>query len=254
MAKAKTPTQLTSEAAYGNASHLLIAALKSAPADLHPPQPFHGGGPQPKVDAANYVAAVLWIAERAQPFVDDGDLAEVKRMVALATRQVKLGRSDDSLRAELLGASRIKSTKVPLKIAAWTCHEAHNWTSRPIYAGGAARPAARQLVALTLKKRGTDAAAALLREIDALCVHLEALYMLANHELAPTGAPIRTAWRGVSGDKATAWIVELTGGNLALISKIGARWALTEGDRKFVLAHVADGQLDGAAAATEVWA
>ena len=53
---------------------------------------------------------------------------------------------------------------MPLKIAAWTCHEAHNWMSRPIYAGGAARPAMRQLVALTLRKHGTAATIALLAE------------------------------------------------------------------------------------------
>ncbi|MEO8699099.1 MAG: hypothetical protein ABI867_03615 [Kofleriaceae bacterium] len=247
---AKVKTQSANEAAHGNASHLLIPALQGAPDELHPPRPFHGGGPQPKIDAPNYVAAVLWIAARAVPFVDADDRPEFDRMVALAKKQVKLGRTDKSLSANLVAASRTKSSKVPLKIASWTCHEAHNWTSRPIYAGGAARPAARQLVALTLKKRGKEAAAALLVEIDALCVHLEALYMLANHDLEPVAAPVHTVWRGVTGDKATAWIVELANGQLALISKIGPRWKLTEGKRDFVLAHLADHQLDGAAAAT----
>jgi hypothetical protein len=251
VAKAKTPTQLETEAAFGNASHLLIAALEAAPGDLHPDRPFHGGGPQPKIDAAHYVTAVLWCADKARAFVDEDDRADFNRMISLAKQQVRLGRSDKSLTRDLLAASGSKSSKVPLKIAAWTCHEAHNWTSRPIYAGGAARPAARHLVAMILKQRGTTAAAELLDEIDALCVHLEALYMLTHHQLAPAAAPVQTLWRGVAGDKATAWLLALKDGQLALISKIGARWKLTEGDRKFVLAHVPDDQLDGAAAATE---
>jgi hypothetical protein len=250
MAKAKTKPQLAAEEAYGNASHLLIPALEGTDAALHPPRPFHGGGPQPKIDAAMYVQAVLWIADRVDPYVEASDRADFDRMVGVTRRQVALGRADRSLVGRLLEASRNKSSRIPLKIAAWTAHEAHNWIARPIYAGGAARPAARQLATL-LAKHSKQAAAEFLVELDAMCVHLEAQYMLANHELAPSAAPVQTLWRGSTGDKATAWIVELANGQLALISKIGARWKLTEGKRDFVLAHVADHQLDGAAAATE---
>ncbi len=250
MAKAKTKPQLATEAAYGNASHLLIPALEGTEAAIHPPRPFHGGGPQPKIDAAMYVHAVLWIADRAGPYVEEADRAEFDRMVGVTRTQVALGRGDKSTSARLLEVSRTKSSRIPLKIAAWTAHEAHNWIARPIYAGGAARPAARQLAAL-LAKHSKQAAADYLVELDALCVHLEALYMLANHELVTSAVPVETRWRGTTGDKATAWIVELADGQLALISKIGARWKLTEGKRDFVLAHVADHQLDGAAAATE---
>ncbi len=252
MAKAKqTPAQIAKEAEYDNASHLLIAALEGAPADLHPPQPFHGGGPQPRIDARNYVSAALWAAAKAKPFVDADDRLEFDRMVSLARQQVRLGRKDKALVRDLLAASRGKSSKVPLRIAAWTCHEAHNWTSRPIYAGGAARPAMRQLVGLILKKQGNKAVAELLLEIDVLCVHLEALYRLAEHDLSPRSSPVQTLWRGVDDDKPIAWILELADQQLALISKIGARWKLTEGDRKFVLAHVTDDQLASAAAATD---
>ena len=252
MAKAKkTPTQKAKEAEYGNASHLLIAALEGAPADLHPPRPFHGGGPQPKIDAPNYVSASLWAAAKARPLVDADDRLEFDRMVSLTKQQVRLGRKDKGLVRDLLAGSRDKSSKVPLKIAAWTCHEAHNWTSRPIYAGGAARPAMRQLVALILKKKGNEAAAELILEIDALCVHLEALYRLAEHDLSPSATPVQTLWRGFDDDKPTAWILELADKQLALISKIGARWQLTEGDRKFVLAHVPDDQLAAAALPTD---
>ncbi len=252
MAKAKkNPTQLAAEAEYGNASHLLIAALEGAPADLHPPQPFHGGGPPPKIDATRYVIAVLWTAAKARPLCDAADRNELDRMVSLAKQQLRLGRKDKSLIRDLLAASRDKSSKVPLKIAAWTCHEAHNWTSRPIYAGGAARPAMRQLVALTLKKHGVAATIRLLAEIDSLCVHLEALYRIEEHDLAPSSTPVSTLWRGFAGDKPTGWIVGLKNKQLALISKIGTRWTLTEGDRAFVLAHVPDTQLESAAAATD---
>jgi len=109
----------------------------------------------------------------------------------------------------------------------------------------------RQLVALVLKKQGKHEAGLLLFEIDSLCVHLEALVRLTEHDLAPSAKPVRTLWRGSIDDKPNAWILELANGQLALISKIGARWQLTEGDRAFVLAHIADTQLDGAAKATD---
>lgn len=250
-AKDKTPAQQATEEAFGNAANLLVGALEVTPVPLHPDQPFHGGGPQPKIDAQRYVEAVLWAAARVKPFVDADDRAEFDRRVGLAKQQLKLGRKDKTITRELLEASRGNSTKVPLKIAAWTCHEAHNWIARPIYAGGAARPAARQLAALILKKKGDDEAAKYLVDLEDLCVHLEAMYMLDNHELAPASKPARTLWRGHAGDKATAWILELANKELALISKIGPRWKLTEGDRKFVLAHIADDQLDGAAKATD---
>jgi hypothetical protein len=249
--KHKSKSQLATEAAYGNASHLLIAALEVTALDLHPPRPFHGGGPQPKIDAAAYVTAVLWIADRAEPFVDEADRPAFDRIVGLTRKQVMLGRTDPSLRQQLLTASRERSTRVPLKIAQWTAHEAHNWTARSIYAGGAARPAARQLAKLLLETQSPSHTQAYLVELDALCVHLEAMVMLANHELVPGAAPLKTLWRGSIGDKATHWIMRLADGQLALISKIGARWKLTEGRRDFVLAHVADQLLDGAAAATD---
>lgn len=253
MAKAKqlTPAQKEKLEAYGNAGNLLISALEGVPEELHPEQPFHGGGEPPKIDAERYVHAVLWLADRAKPFVDAGDRAERNRLVGLAKQQLRLGRKDKTITRELLEGSRAKSSKVPLKIAAWTCHEAHNWATRPIYAGGAARPAARQLARLILEKKGNEEAAQFLVDVEHLCVHLEATYMIANHELAPGSLPIRTPWRGCVDDKPVAWILELASGQLALISKIGKRWALTEGDRKYVLAHVADNLLDGAAAATD---
>ena len=251
MAKQKTPAQQATEEAYGNASHLLIAALEAVPVEHHPDQPFHNGGPQPKVDAARYVEAVIWAANRVKPYVDADDRAEFDRRVGLAKQQLKLGRKDKTIVRELLEGSRGNSSKVPLKIAAWTCHEAHNWIARPIYAGGAARPATRQLAALILKKQGEEAAAQFLVDVDDLCIHLEAMYMLDNHELAPHSKPTRTLWRGSAGDKAVAWILELANKELALISKIGKRWNLTEGDRTFVLAHLPDDQLDGAAKATD---
>jgi hypothetical protein len=252
MAKAKlTPKQEEKLEAYGNAAPLLVAVLEAMPDTLHPDQPFYGGGPPPKVDAARYVEAVVWVATKVKPHVEAADRAEFDRRVGLAKQQLKLGRKDKTITRELLEGSRGNSSKVPLKIAAWTCHEAHNWIARPIYAGGAARPAARQLGALILKKQGEEAAAQYLVDVEDLCVHLEAMYMLENHELAPSSKPTRTLWRGSAGDKAVGWILELANTQLALISKIGKRWTLTEGDRKFVLAHLPDDQLDGAAKATD---
>lgn len=244
---------------YGNASHLLISALDAVAPELHPGRPFHGGGPPPKIDAANYVTAALWAAARARPFARPDDLAEIDRMIALATRQVALGVDDTTLFPQLLAASRLKTSRMPLRIAAWACHEAHNWAARPIYAGGAARPAIGHLARLTSKHLGDAATTALLVEIDRLSVHLEAMFRLAEHELVPPAKPVATRWRGSVGDasstaeaidKAVAWILALDDGSLALISKLGARWKLTCGDRAFVLAHVADDLLDGAAAAT----
>jgi hypothetical protein len=253
MAKAKqlTKKQQATLEAFGNAAPLLLGVLEVMPETTHPDQPFYGGGPPPKIDAARYVEAVIWVATKVKPHVDVGDRAEFDRRVGLAKQQLKLGRKDKTIVRELLEGSRGNSSKVPLKIAAWTCHEAHNWIARPIYAGGAARPAARQLGALILKKQGEEAAAQYLVDVEDLCVHLEAMYMLENHELAPSSKPVRTLWRGSADDKAVAWILECANKQLALISKIGTRWNLTEGDRKFVLAHLSDDQLDGAAKATD---
>ena len=103
MAKAKrTPTQ----EAYGNASGLLVAALEAVPFEHHPDQPFHGGGPQPKVDAARYVEAVIWAASRVIPYVDADDRAEFDRRVGLAKRQLELGRMDKTLVPSLLEGRR----------------------------------------------------------------------------------------------------------------------------------------------------
>lgn len=234
---------------YDNAHHLLIHALTVTASELHPARPFHGGGPQPKIDAAGYVAAALWLADRADPFVDPRDRESFDGWVELARRHVAFGSDDTSLRPTLYQAIAATATRIPLKIGVWAAHEAANCAFRPIYAGGAARPSARQFAKLLVKRGSGDSVRAYLHDLDSLCVHLEADTMVRGHSLSPSARPDRSVWRGITNDRASHWLLKLVDGNFALIGKIGSRWTLTEGARDYVLAHIPDAQLDAAVAA-----
>jgi hypothetical protein len=70
--------------------------------------------------------------------------------------------------------------------------------------------------------------------------------------MTPLDAALRARaclWRGFDGAKVTMWLVRLSDERFALLSKPGARWALTEGDRDAVLATVPDAHFPAAVAA-----
>jgi hypothetical protein len=70
--------------------------------------------------------------------------------------------------------------------------------------------------------------------------------------MTPLDAALRARaclWRGVDGAKVTMSLVRLSDERFALLSKAGARWALTEGDRDAVLATVPDAHFPAAVAA-----
>ncbi len=226
-------------AASSNAAHLLLAALKVSPADAHPPRPFHMGGPQPKIGARAYVIGALWLAERAAPFVDTRDTWDFNTYVAAAKRQLVLGPDDKTVRETLLDAMRSKPSRAAGKIGAWAAHEAANWSFRPIYAGGAARPAAANLAKI-IEKKSPDALPRFLAELDALCVHLEALTMLEDRTEKPSAPVAATLWRGHDHGKVTHWLMRLESGELVLLAKLGSRWKLIEGKRDDVLSSVGD--------------
>jgi hypothetical protein len=245
MAKAKKKPKLP----FDNAAYLLISALKLAPPDLHPTRPFHGGGPQPKCDSEGYLVAGLWLAGWAEPHVAKADRKAFDEFVNLAKKQLTLGRDNTTLRKKLRRANAGKAKGIPLKLAHWSAAEASNWTFHSIYAGGAARPAAGNVVKLLKRVGTTDDIRHYLAELDIFSLHLEALARLRDHKLKPTAPAERTLWRGCTDDKATHWLMRLTNGHLALIAKIGLRWELFEGDKDFVLAHVPDDHLEAAVAA-----
>jgi hypothetical protein len=230
---------------WGNAHHLLITALKAAPIEYHPTRPYHGGGPAPKIDAHAYVDAAVWLCDRARPHVKADDLAVFERYVALARKQLALGVDDLSQQRELLEAQRTKSSRIPLKCAIWATHEAHNWIARPIYAGGAARPASGNLAKHLAKVAPTEVRG-YLRDVEALCVRLEAETAVRDHKQALSAPAERLLWRGHANDKVTHWLLRLTTGRFALHCKVGARWALIEGDRDDVLANVSGDQFAAA--------
>jgi hypothetical protein len=234
-----------------NAAHLLLAALKVSPPSAYPPSPFHMGGPPPKIGARAYVVAAIWLADRVAPFVDERDKSQFDTYVAAARRQLVLGPDDRTQASVLAGARRAKLSRIPAKIGAWTAHEAQNWTARPIYAGGPARGAAANLVKL-LARKSPATLPQFLADLDALCIHLEALTMLTDRN-EPLSSPVAaTLWRGHDQRKVTHWLMRLDSGELALLRKVGSRWQLIEGARDDVLASVGDAHFASAvrAAAT----
>ena len=250
-ASAQLSTKNTSHlewVAVDNAHHLLIGALKVAPPATHPPRPFHGGGPQPKIDAEGYVVAALWLADRVQKEVDPRDKQTFDEYVALARRQLSVGTDNKEKQKDLYSADAKKASRIPCKVGIWTAHEAANWAFRPIYAGGAARPAAAN-VARFLLKNDPAALPSYLADLDALCIHLEATSTLRARRQAPKGKVVATPWRGITDGKVSHWLMRLAGNKLALLAKQGTRWQLIEGTDNDVLANVPDTLLEAAAAA-----
>jgi len=238
-------------ATTANAAHLLLAALKSSPESDHPPGPFHMGGPQPKIGARAYVIAALWLAERAAPFVEARDKSQFDGYVAVAKRQLERGPDDRMQGKELHDAMHKKPPRMPCKIGAWAAHEAANWAYRPIYAGGAARPAAANLAKIIAKKTPAELAR-FLADLDALCIHLEALTMLDDRAVKPSAPVATTLWRGHDKGKVTHWLMRLDNGELALLAKLGPRWKVIEGKRDDVLASVGDAHFAAAVRAASI--
>ncbi len=189
-------------AAPSNAAHLLLAALKASPPKSHPPKPFHMGRPQPKIGARAYVVAALWLADRAARFVEPRDKFTFDDFVQSARKQLELGPDDHSQQNELFEGLRFRSSRMPCKIGAWAAHEAANWVFRPIYAGGAARPAAANHAKLVAKHSPSELPKFLL-DLDALCVHLELLTILDGRGEKPSASIAATLWRGHEEGKVT---------------------------------------------------
>jgi hypothetical protein len=231
-----------------NAAHLLLGALKVTPPEWHPPQPFHGGGPPPKIGARAYVIGGVWLAERVSPLVDPRDRKVFDAHLTLAKAQLTAGVEDTSRRTKLYAADAKKASRVPCKIGIWAAHEASNWVFKPIYAGGAARPAAANFARLLVKEHPDDVAAYLVA-LDAICIHLEAITVLQDRSKVPSSPPRTTLWRGHKDGKVTHWLMRLENGQLALLAKVGTRWHLHEGTRDDVLANVSDDQFENAVTA-----
>lgn len=224
---------------FDNAHHLLAAALKVAPIEDHPPRPFHGGGPAPKVDASAYAHATLWLATRVEPLLDVRDRDTFDRHVAAARAELAAPRADPGRLTMLRLADAKTSSRVPCKVALWAACEAFNATTRSIYAGTPTRAAASNVTKLLVKKR-PDTVRAFLAALDALCVHLDALTALRAKDQAPPTRAISTPFRGLTGGKPTHYVLALEDGGYCLFGKIGSRWQLVPGDRDTVLATLPD--------------
>lgn len=235
-------------ATHANACHLLDAALTIAPEATHPRRPFHMGGPPPKIDAYGYVYAALWLAELAEPDVDARDAEGFRASVDAAKRQLRRAKEERLQNPDtttLRTSDAKKVSRIPAKIGAWAAHEALNWSTRPIYAGGAARPSAANYVR-HLMKRAPDRVAVFLAELDRRCLHFELLSVLYDREMT-TSADIKTTlWRGHKDDKVTHWLMRLANDSFALVFKEKTRWRLCEGSRDDVLAHINGEQLESA--------
>lgn len=250
------------ETLFGNAHHLLAGALEVTPPTIHPRRPFHGGGPSPKVDAQRYVVAALWLCDQVEPLVDASDRGVFEEWRDLAREQLRLGEDDRTHVAKLRTAVAGKVRRPTVKVAVWAAHEANNWATRPIYAGGAARPAAKLVASLLLDREGPDRAQRYLLDLDAECLRLDALTLAHERKLSFSRPLARTVWRGVVDDKPMAWLSQLDpsgrGGRKkltdpndgwALLVKLKTRWTVLEGTRDEVLASVPDSHFAAAVAA-----
>jgi uncharacterized protein (TIGR02996 family) len=216
-----------------NAHPLLLRALEAAPPETHPPEPFHGGGPQPSFDSQAYAEAAVWLAERIEPHVDPRDRAVFERLLGFARRQLVLGVGDSSHRKAVLSADASSASRVPCKLAHWAVKEVAGWAfrevCRPPFVGAAAQPAAANLGRF-LADHAPTSLRDLLVDLDALCLTLEATTVLRARKLIPL-APVQAAlWRDHAKGKATAWLLRLTNGSLALLAKSGPRWRLVIGE------------------------
>lgn len=230
---------------FEGAHHFLLGALKVAPPETHPPEPFHGGGPPLKIDAEAYVVGALWLADRMRPYLDERDRADFEAFVALAKKQLELGPDDKTNQKAIFAANAGKYARVPAKIGAWAAHEAGNWAWRSIYAGGAARPAAAN-VARFLAKKAPAELPGYLRELDAYCLYLEALTQLREKNQKTSAKVAQALWRGHENNKVLCWLMRLDNKKLALLFKEKTRWRLVEGERDDVLATVPEAHFQAA--------
>jgi len=233
---------------FDNAHHLLQGALKATPPATHPPRPFHGGGPMPKFDAAAYVVATLWLADRVSALVDPRDRAAFDLHVAAARAEVLAPKGDAKRLTVLRVADAKSSSRVPCKVGLWAANEAFNASTHSIYAGTPTRAAGANVAKLLLKTAPAEVPA-YLAALDALCVHLEFLTVLRAREKELPVSAVATPFRGLTDGKPTHYVVELVDGRYALLGKQGARWQLHVGKRQEVLATVPDTLFAAAVAA-----
>lgn len=222
-----------------NAHHMLKGALKATPRETHPPSPFHGGGPMPKFDGRAYAVGGLWLAERVRPFLDARDRDVFEEHVAAVKAELLSPDSDKKRTSMLREADAAKFSRVPAKVGQWVANEAWNASHGSIYAGTPIRAAAANVAKLLLKKAPSEVAQ-YLAELDALCVHLEALTMLRDrHKEVPSPA-VRTPFRGLVEGRPTHYLMELQDGRWACFGKVNNRWQVQVGDRDTALACLPD--------------
>lgn len=232
-----------------NAHHLLAGALKVTPLEAHPPAPFHGGGPMPKIDGGAYAVAALWLAERVEPLLDTRDREVFDKHVSAARAELAAPEADRERLGFLRGTDAKSVSRVPAKVALWAANEAFNASTRSIYAGTPTRASASNVAKLLVKKAPSEVAV-YLTQLDALCVHLEALTLLRAREKELPVAAVSTPFRGLTDGKPSHYVLQLADGRLAVFGKVGARWQVQVGDRDTALACLPDALFAAAVAAT----
>jgi hypothetical protein len=230
---------------FQGAHHFLLGALKVAPPETHPPEPFHRGGPALKIDAEAYVVGALWLADRIKRFVEPRDRKEFDDWVGLARKQLELGTDNNTNQKKIYAADASKVSRIPAKVGCWAAHEAGNWAWRSIYAGGAARPSAAN-VARFFAKKAPEELPKYLKDLDAQCLILDAQTSLRDKKLTIKSKVAEVLWRGHEGGKVLYWLMRLANKKLALLYKEKTRWRLTEGERDDVLSTVAESHFEEA--------
>lgn len=232
---------------FDNAHYLLAQALKAADPAVRPSAPFHGGGPQPKLDGYGYLKAALWLAERARPDLDARDEATFERWIDLAQQELASQGEDTARRFQLNQAEAKKVSRIPLKMGVWAASEAAYFGFRSIYSGTAARFAAAGWTK-HLSKVAPEAVRAYLIELERLCVHLEALCLVRDKKLTVSQEPVETLWRGWEDKRVTHFLSRIDDGRWLLVRKAGTRWMAIEGNRDDVLASVDEAHFSKAVA------
>ncbi len=251
----------------------LYAPLRRGLAAADPaqrPEGLHAGGPALKILAQEGPAATslaLWTVETIQHLVPAAEqaaleegLAQLREVLALRERlvaalppeKVRMGEGYEALSK---AAGKLKDpagesaplVAVRAALGAFRCLPG-GYNERAVsFCGDAVEAAVK-----ALSGEGGESVRRYLVELDERALALEfAAWASAKGPLQAPPAIRRVLWRGADEKGHPAlWVVRLAEGGHGILSKVGRRWAWTQGTRDEVLASVPDAQFAAAVETT----
>ena len=220
---------------------LLVHAVRAAPAEALPAGPLHRGEPAPSIGAQGYTPLALFLARR---YFEDELTPEQREIYDGLVREA---------RAILEGGTSAGKTHDPergwppaLRLAAAAGKDARLSYSRPDSVGTSTRSAITQAVKQLDERGELDRLRVFLQALDDELRRLDVEDALRKKKKEPSSPVACALWRAGEGKKVLFWLARLEDGRYGLLSKIGRRWAWTEGDRDHVLATVPDDRFEAA--------